>query len=213
MLRLTTAIVIPVALTLGAWVLVASSSGRSPAAQLTDATGDTNWRELASYFVQYYVPRPPFLQEYRIPPGGYPLLQVWLTQGWGAFGWLEIKFEPWVYRVLAVLTMSVFGAAAFAVLRARRRVDWRVFAFLASACVALLAGLHWTDYHQLESGASGFMQARYLFPVIGVFGLALAGAVSLLPVARRGAALGAAVAGLLVFHLFAFGLVLERFYA
>jgi hypothetical protein len=138
---------------------------------------------------------------------------VWITQGWASFGWLEIKFEPWVYRVLGVLTMSVFGAGLVALVRAGRRIDWRVLAFLAAACVALLAGLHWTDYHKLEGGEPAFMQARYLFPLISVMGLALGGAVSLAPLRARGALAGAAIAGLLVFHLFALGLVLERFYA
>ncbi len=124
-----------------------------------------------------------------------------------------MKFPPWVYRILGVLTMAVFALALAALLRARRNVDLRVLAFLALACAALLGGLHWTDYHQLEAGSKGFMQGRYAFPVIGIFGLALAGAVSLLPASRRALATGAAVAGLLVFHLFALGLVLERFYA
>ncbi len=57
------------------------------------------------------------------------------------------------------------------------------------------------------------MQGRYLFPVIGIFGLALAGALSLVPERLRGAATGATIAGLFVFHLFALGLVIERFYA
>jgi 4-amino-4-deoxy-L-arabinose transferase-like glycosyltransferase len=214
MLRLTAAVAIPVALTLGLWVLAASSTNRSPAAgQLAAEGGSTNWRELFSYLWQYYLPRPPFLTDYPTPPGGYPLLQVWITQGWAAFGWLEVKFEPWVYRVLGVLTMSIFGAGLLALVRARRRLDWRVVAFLGAACIALLAGLHWTDYHKLENGEPAFMQARYLFPAIGVMGLALAGAVSLAPVRIRGALAGAAVAGLLVFHVFALGLTLERFYA
>jgi hypothetical protein len=214
MLRLTAAVAVPVALTLGVWVLAASSTDRSPAADQLAATNQgTNWRELASYLWQYYLPKPPFLTEYPTPPGGYPLLQVWITQGWAAFGWLEVKFEPWVYRVLGVLTMGVFGAGLAALLRARYRLDWRVVAFLAAACVALLAGLHWTDYHKLENGEPAFMQARYLFPVISVMGIALAGAVSLVPVPLRGALAGAAIAGLLVFHVFALGLMLERFYA
>jgi 4-amino-4-deoxy-L-arabinose transferase-like glycosyltransferase len=212
-LRLTAAVVIPVALVLGLWVLAASSTDRSPGADQLAAGQDTNWRELGSYLWQYYLPKPPFLTKYPTPPGGYPLLQVWITQGWAAFGWLEVKFEPWVYRVLGVLTMSVFGAGAVALVRARHRIDWRVVAFLGAACLALLAGLHWTDYHKLENGEPAFMQARYLFPVISVMGLALAGAVSLAPVRARGALAGAAIAGLLVFHLFALGLTLERFYA
>jgi 4-amino-4-deoxy-L-arabinose transferase-like glycosyltransferase len=214
MLRLGAAVVVPVALTLGVWVLAASSSDRAPAAdQLASATADTNWRELLSYLWQYYLPRPPFLTDYPVPPGGYPLLQVWITQGWAAFGWLEIKFEPWVYRVLGVLTMSIFGAGLAALVRARRRLDWRVVAFLAAACIALLCGLHWTDYHKLEAGEPAFMQARYVFPLIGIIGLALGGAVSLVPLRARGALAGTAVAGLLVFHVLALGLVLERFYA
>ena len=93
------------------------------------------------------------------------------------------------------------------------RSTWRVLVFLALAFFALLGGLHWTDYHQLESGTLGFMQGRYMFPAIGVFGLALAGAVSLLPERRHPGAAGAAIGALLVFHLFALGLVIDRFYA
>jgi 4-amino-4-deoxy-L-arabinose transferase-like glycosyltransferase len=216
--RLVAAVALPLAVTLGLWVLVASAEDRPAAAQVTATTASsvrsaTNWRELLSYLWQYYLPRTPLQQDYRIPPGGYPLLQIWITQAWGAFGWLEVKFPAWVYRVLGPLTIGVFAAALAALLRARRRVDLRVVGILALALAALLAGLHWTDYHQLESGVTGFMQGRYVFPIIGIFGLALGGALSLVPAPRRGAATAAAVAGLLVFHLFALGLVLERFYA
>jgi 4-amino-4-deoxy-L-arabinose transferase-like glycosyltransferase len=213
MVKLVAAVVIPIALTLGVWLLAAASAGHSATAQFSAVTGDTNFRELLSYVWQYYLPRVPGQTAYTIPPGGYPLLQVWMTQAWGAFGWLEVKFAPMVYRVLAVLTSVVFGLGLVALVRARRNVDLRVLGFLAVAFFALLAGLHWTDYHQLETTHQPFMQARYVFPVIGLFGVALAGAVSLLPIPRRGMATGAVVAGLLVFHLFAFGLVLGRFYA
>jgi 4-amino-4-deoxy-L-arabinose transferase-like glycosyltransferase len=215
-LRLAAIVAVPLALTLGAWVLLAAETDRPAAAQVTAATSTpsgTNWRELLSYLWQYYLPRAPFQQTYRIPPGGYPLLQVWVTQAWGAFGWLEVKFPPWVYRILGVLTVAVFGAGVAALVRARRGIDWRVLGLLALAFGALLGGLHWTDYHQLETGVLGFMQGRYLFPVISIFGLALAGAVSLVPRPARAPAIATAVSGLLVFHLFALGLVIVRFYA
>jgi 4-amino-4-deoxy-L-arabinose transferase-like glycosyltransferase len=210
------AVVLPVALTFGVWALAARSGDRPAAAQFAQSTASsagTNWREMLSYLWQYYLPRTPLQNDYRIPPGGYPVLQVWITQGWGAFGWLEVKFPQWLYRVLGVLTAGIVLAALAALLRVRRAVDLRVAGFLALAFLALLGGLHWTDYHQLEAGARGFMQARYLFPVVGIFGLGLAAAVSLVPARRRAAAGGAVVAGLFVFHLFAIGLVLERFYA
>ena len=215
-LRLAAVVAVPLLLTLGAWVLAARLGDRPAAAQVAatsaPSTG-TNWRELVSYFWQYYLPRTPLQTRYEVPPGGYPLLQVWITQAWAAFGWLEVKFAPWVYRVLALLTVAVGAAGLAALFRARRAVDLRIVAFLALAFAALLGGLHWTDYHQLEGGLAGFMQGRYMFPVIGIFGLVLAAAISLLRPAWRATATGAAVAGLLVFHLLCLGLVLDRFYA
>jgi hypothetical protein len=216
--RLAAVVALPLALTLGIWVLAAAVENRPAAAQVTASAAprlreSTNWRELFSYLWQYYLPRTPLQRDYRIPPGGYPLLQVWVTQGWAAFGWLEVKFPPWVYRVLGPLTIGVFAAAAAAMVRARRTIDLRVLAVLGLAFAALLGGLHWSDYHQLEIGIKAFMQGRYVFPAIGIFGLALAGAISLVPATRRAAVTGVAVAGLLVFHLFAMGLVLDRFYA
>ena len=214
--RFGAVVAVPLAATLGVWVLIASAEGRAAAAQVSAATASrsgTNLRELLSYVWQYYLPRLPFQQHYRIPPGGYPLLQVWVTQAWGAFGWLEVKFPQMVYRVLGVVTVGIFAAGVVALVRAFKRIQWLVLAFLALAFAALLGGLHWTDYHQLEAGAPGFMQARYLFPVIAIFGVVLAGAVSLLPARRRASVAGIAVASLFTFHLLALGLVLERFYA
>jgi hypothetical protein len=216
--RLGAAAVVPLALTFGAWYVGASLGDRSATTNLGGtpapaAASGSSFRELLSYLWQYYLPRTPLQTDYRIPPGGYPLLQVWITQGWAAFGWLEVKFTPWVYRILALLTAGAGIAAAVAVWRARRGIDLRVAGFLALAFLGLLAGLHWTDYHQLEAGMRGFMQARYVFPAIGILGLALAAAVSLVRTSWRGAAAGATVAFLLVFHLLSLGLVLERFYA
>ncbi len=217
-LRLTAAVALPVVLTLGLWVAVARHEHRAVAAQVTQTTAaatasGTNLREFLSYLWQYYLPRTPLQQQYRIPPGGYPLLQVWVTQAWGAFGWLEIKFPPWVYRVLGVISVGVLLASVAALARAWRRVDMRALAFLALAFAGLVGGLHWTDYHQLEAGAAGFMQGRYLFPAISLFGLGLAGALSVLPARWQRTAVGALVAALFVYHLFALGLVAQRFYA
>ena len=214
--RYAAAVAVPLLLTFGTWVVIARVGDRPAAQQFTQTTSPTagtNLRELISYTWQYYLPRLPGQNQYRIPPGGYPLLHVWITQAWGAFGWLEVKFAPWVYKLLAFITVGIGAAAAAALVRARRRIDLRVAAFLVLAFVALVLGLHWTDYHELEKGSIGFMQGRYLFPVIGLFGLGVAGAVSLAPARRQAAATGAFVAGLFVFHLLALGLVIERFYA
>lgn len=205
------AVALPLVLTLGAWIVLARSADRPAAAQVAQATAassGTDWRALLSYVWQYYLPRVPGQNDLTAGPG-YPAFQVWIKQGWAAFGWLEIRFPDNVYRALGILTAAIGAAAAVTVWRARRRIDLAVAAFLALVVVSLLGGLHWTDYHL----PSGFMQARYVFPLAGLFGCALAAAVALLPERRRPVAVGAALGGLFVFHVVSFGLVAERFYA
>lgn len=213
--RVAAAAALPLALTLGAWVVLARVLDRPAAAQVAGATASapTDWRELLSYVWQYYLPRTPAQTGAVGPDIGYRAFRVWIVQGWGAFGWLEIRFADNVYRVLAILTAGVGAAAVAATWRARRRLDLAVVAFLALAVAALLAGLHWTDYRALNAGGAGFMQGRYLFPIVGLMGCALAAAMALVPARVRAGAVGVAVGGLLVFHLFSLGLVVQRFYA
>ena len=172
MLRLAAAVVVPVALDarrLGrsSRVLRTDRSRRSITQSTERGVGGTNWRELLSYVWQYYLPRhagPDTTIAFRVEAASR-CSQVWITQGWAAFGWLEIKFAPWVYWVLGVLTAAIGG-------RGRGRAGARPAARSTcasprswrSACVALLAGLHWTDYHELETGAPGFMQAPLPVP-------------------------------------------------
>ena len=214
-LRDSAAAAAALAVTLGAWILLARSLGRPTSGNAPAGIGaaaDTSFRELLSYVWQYYLPRVPGQKPSVGSEIGYPAFHVWIVQGWGAFGWLEVRFSDTVYRVLAALTAGVGAAALVALYRFRRRVDLVVVAFLALTVVALLAGLHWSDYHLLKSG-SRFMQGRYLFPIVGLMGCALAAAVSLLPPRARPSGAAAAIGGLLVFHLISIGLALERFYA
>ena len=211
---LAAAVAVPLVATMGVWWAVARGLDRRAAGQFTDATGAaTNFKEFASYLWQFYLPKLPFMNDFHFTTQGLPLYQVWLKQGWGAFGWLEVRFGELAYRVLAILT-AVIGVGALArFMRAWRSIDRAAVAYVAIVAVCLLAGLHWTDYHQTIAGSAGFMQARYLFPLVGIAGLALAGALDMLPRRLRGAGAGAAIGGLLVVHLLSLGLVLERFYA
>lgn len=212
--RLAGVVALPLVLTIGVWYAIARGLDRRAAAQLVDATGGgTNWGELASYVVQFYLPKPPGLTDFRFTTSGLPVFQVWIKQGWAAFGWLEVRFGDGVYRVLAVITALIAVGGLARLWIARRRLDWLVVVFVLLVSGALLAGLHWTDYHQTIWGSKGFMQARYLFPLVGVAGLALAAALQVIPARVRGAATGLAIGGLLAFHLLCLGLTLERFYA
>ena len=202
-------------LTLGVWIVVARLTHRAAAAQVTQAAGATglHLRDLGSYLWQYYLPRLPFQRPFPIPGDHLPAYDVWLKTGWAGFGWLEVYFPEWVYAVLTTATLAVAVLAVAQIWRARRRVDLAVLAFLALVCVTLLAGLHWTEFKMLTSGRGPFNAGRYLLPLVGIAGLAVALAARWFPPARRPAAAAAWLTGLFVLNLFSYGLVFERFYA
>jgi 4-amino-4-deoxy-L-arabinose transferase-like glycosyltransferase len=203
-------------LTFGVWVVVARLLDRPAAAQVADASGKAglNLRELFSYLWQFYLPKLPSQTPFPSPGGGrLPVYSIWLVGSWGAFGWLEVKFANPVYVVLAALTVMVSLAALVALWRRRRSLDLRALAFVALVTVSLIAGLHWTDYHQLSSGRGPFAQGRYLLPLVGVAGLAVAQALSLLRHRWRPAGVAVVLGGLFALDVFALGLMLERFYA
>jgi hypothetical protein len=192
-----------------AWVVLAQLFDRPvggdlavnpPGAKATSIGG------LASYFLNFYVPRPDFWSR------GYPPLDTWVRGVWANFGWLEVQFDRRVYLGFAALTLAILGGAATVLWRARRRLDLAVTGFLALTVVALLAGLHWTDYRQSLIGLP-FMQGRYLLPVAALFGTATAAALTLVPAARRAAMLGVGLAVLVTVQLASIALMLERFYA
>jgi 4-amino-4-deoxy-L-arabinose transferase-like glycosyltransferase len=200
------AVLVPLALTLGAWYAVAWSADRPAAAQVSETTSavsaGVSARPLLSYIWHFYVPG--------ASGGGWPVFQVWIKQLWGAFGWLEVRFPVGVYKAFAAMTGVVGIGAAIALWRRRRRVDLVVVAFLATTVVCLLAGLHWTDFRLRNVG---FMQGRYLLPLIGVFGCTFAAAVLAIPEKARSFVVGGAVASLFAVHVAAIVLVAARFYA
>jgi hypothetical protein len=186
---------------------VATAPGK-PSPTLTNF----NARELGSYLWQFYLPKLSFQKEF----GGmseYPVYDVWIKTGWAAFGWLEIRFANFVYVLLAFLTLAVLVAAAVAVLRRRRQVDWAIVGFFALAALTLLAGLHWTEFRTLVGGSGPFNQGRYLLPLISIFGAALAAALTLVPRRWLAPAVGLVLGGLFVLQLFSLAIVVGRFYA
>jgi hypothetical protein len=86
-------------------------------------------------------------------------------------------------------------------------------AFVAVTGLALLAGLHWTEYRYLASDRGPFNSGRYLLPMVGVAGLAVAQATRMVRPDRRGVAVAAALGGFFALDLFSLGLMLVRFYA
>lgn len=199
-----------------AWIAIARIAGQPAAAQLSDASGTgggRNFGQMASYLWQFYLPRLPSMSTFDFGRGGIPANQVFVKQFWGAFGWLEVRFPAGLYRWLLVLTVAIAVAAVARLVATWRQTSAAVAIFLLLAVVALLAGLHWTDYTHLTTGRGSFMQSRYLFPLIAIAGLALAQAISWTRGRGRAALAGVALGGLFALQLASLALVATRFYA
>jgi hypothetical protein len=205
-----------VLLTIGAWYIVARSSDRTVTGQFAGTVSSTGFdvREFLSYVWQFYLPRTPLQTDYVINPlYTLPLYDIWLKGMWGSYGWLEVQFANGVYIALSAVTAVVAIGAVVSLWRTRRSIDLGVAAFFLLVAGALIGGLHWTEYRLLEGGSAGFNQGRYLFPLLGLAGLAVAQA--LRAMAPRHRPLGAAVVlgGLFALQLLSLGLVLSRYYA
>jgi 4-amino-4-deoxy-L-arabinose transferase-like glycosyltransferase len=201
--------------TLGVWFVVARVLDRPAAAQVSSASSATGLdpRELVSYVWQYYLPRLPFMDDFPTVAHTIPVYDIWIKGTWAAFGWTEVTFRNRVYIVLVLVMLATVVAAAVELWKRRAEGDKAVFAFLALVPVSLLAGLHWSEYHLIKSGAGNFNQGRYLLPLVGIAGLVLALALRRLPRQRRPLGVAVVLAGLFALQALSLGLVLERFYA
>jgi hypothetical protein len=80
--------------------------------------------------------------------------------------------------------------------------------------LAYILDLHVAAYRSLAAGTGDpVMTGRYLLPLITIYGLGIALAVSWLPRRVAGVAGGIVLGGLALLQLSAMGILLERFYA
>lgn len=197
------------------WIAVARSRGIPALNAVGTSAGAPvrpfNLRQFLSYVWQFYLPRLPWLTPDRVT-SGLSVYNIWLREGWGTFGWLEVGLPSMFYAVLASV-MSVVAIASTAIVATfRDRVRWGLVAFFAVALAALLFGLHLTEYRALIGGQGPLLQGRYLLPVLGLFGLAVALVVGRLPPAWRAPTCGMLIAGMLLLQLVALAAVGARYY-
>jgi 4-amino-4-deoxy-L-arabinose transferase-like glycosyltransferase len=173
-----------------------------------------NYRGFVSYLWQFWLPKLPFMDE-QFP--GYPHYALWETyiQAFaGRFGWFEYGFSPDASRTMS-WTLGLLGVGA-SVAVVQRRSRWRELlpmltvllgAFVGYAVMVNLAG--WG--YRLDNGAN-FEQVRYLFPMLGTFGVLVAAAVVAFPCTwERGLVVVVLLAATL--HVLAsWGLTLTRYY-
>ena len=137
-----------------------------------------NPRQFASYVWQFYLPRLSFMDD-AIGPD-YGVHQAFVETFYGVFASLEVRWPPLVYDLLAAV--SLVGLVALVVVAIRSRVDWPVAAFLIAAPLVLVGALHFAAYRNLQiDPGNPVIVGRYLFPLLPLFGVAIAAVVRALP--------------------------------
>ncbi len=145
----------------------------------------------------------------------YPFWPVWFVGFFGRFGWQDYIFPYWLYQVARVVVIVVLVLAAFECWRRRSslRRRWGELAVYAGAVAGLCAVIGIEAYrHYLSSGLE-FAQARYLLPLLGLYGAI--GALAVRAGGRRwGPALGAALVILALGHdLYGQAITIARYYS
>ena len=182
----------------------------------TVSNGAVGVRERLVHIWQELLPRLPFMHD-ALP--GYAPWTVWFHGFIGHFGWLDYGFPAWVYDLAGAIFLLVAALACVGVASALRARGWAELAWrrpFALVLAALAAGLvfviGWQGAAYRHDTGYVFEQARYLLPLLCLYGLLVA-------LAARGAgrrwgpAVGAALVVLAMAHgLFAELLTVSRYY-
>jgi hypothetical protein len=168
--------------------------------------------ETLDYIWQLYLPRLPFMHHDEF--AYTPLTAVWLNGSIGHFGWLDYTFPEWVYQWAKWVFVALGLLALSTVVRLRRGIQplLPLLVCFAVMAVGLLGAIGYTGIRYRATNGFPFEQARYLFPLVTLYGLFIV-------LAARGAgrrwapALGAALVVLAMVHgLFAETLTISRYY-
>jgi 4-amino-4-deoxy-L-arabinose transferase-like glycosyltransferase len=198
----------------GGWLTVARALDR-PAVNQVGAAGQNahfDARSFGSYLWQFYLPRLPSQTSFGVIDD-LRVYSVWVKTGWAAFGWLEVRFPDWVYAVLAVVSALVIAGNIALIWLRWSSIDHAVVAFLGLALLCLLAGLHWVEYKTVLESRLPFVQGRYLFPMLPLWGVAVAALVGWLPRRAQFVGVGVVLGVLFALQLFSLGLTAERYFA
>lgn len=165
-----------------------------------------------SYIWQVYLPRLPGMHSYF--PGIFTPVKFWIDDYVGLYGWLDTTFPAWVYEV-ALVPIALLAILLVSGLFTRRHAlrdrlpELCVYGAIGFGLIVMIGA---SDYLEYPVAAGGYVQPRYLMPLLALYGAALA-------VAARGAGrrwgpvVGAAIVVLFIGHdLFSQLLEISRFY-
>jgi hypothetical protein len=176
-------------------------------------TQDESARAEATYIWQFFLPRLPFMND-RFP-GTMPLRVTWFDGFIGRFGWLDYAFPQWVTDNATWIAYALLIAALVAVVRLRGviRERWAELAVCVLGLVGVAAAIGHQQFRAMIDAAPALTQARYLLPLLALYG-------ALVAVAARGfgrramPAVAVVLFGLAVLHeVSAMILTVARYYA
>jgi hypothetical protein len=129
-----------------------------------------------SYLWQMFLPRLGFMTAH-FPPSTHPGFVIFIERGWGAFGWYDVLFPPWVYSAIFVVSLLVLVLAPWAVRREWRwlsahRPEALAVILMPIAVIAGFAAAYYTPGARPAIAEFG----RYAFPAIGPIALLVVGA-------------------------------------
>ena len=165
-----------------------------------------------SYAYQFYLFPLPGMDA---PLGGLPLWEAWITGFVGLFGWIDTAWNTPVYQAALVPLAAVVALAARALVVERqavrrRRLELLAYGLVAAIFMVFVAVASYVIYLRYEQNVA---QARYLLPLLPLYGGLLALAVR--GAGRRWAPVaGSAIVAVAIAHnVFAQLLVISRYYA
>jgi hypothetical protein len=174
-------------------------------------------RQFVSYLWQFYLPKLSFMAPSYRPD--WTVRDVFIDRFYGTFAQLDVYFSPGVMNLLSRLTQAAIVLALVGLVvrirsAASRSTALWVLAVLVVAAVACLLDVHVAAFRSLAAHSRDpVATGRYLLPLIAIYGLGVALAVSWLPRRIAGVAGGVVLGGLLLLQLSAMGIIVERFYA
>jgi 4-amino-4-deoxy-L-arabinose transferase-like glycosyltransferase len=135
-----------------------------------------------SYLWQFYLPKLPFMFDWFEDFPRYPVWDTFFEGFVGRFGWYQFGFSNWVYGVAFAVTLVVVALVVRALRQSwpavRRR--WPELLTYASLAAGLVLLVNVAGYRYRVASEQNFEQARYLFPLLPLYGalvaLAVAGA-------------------------------------
>jgi hypothetical protein len=176
--------------------------------------GKGNVRQFASYVWQFYLPRLDFMTP-TISPPGYGFRQAVPDRLYGALAQLEVTLPKGWEQAMYWLSLAALVALAVSLIRFRAAVREHLAQtlVLGAAVFGLVLGLHLASYRALLGTNDPVFTARYLLPLLPLFGIAVVLIARLFPRRLVPAFCGLVVALGAALQLESLGLLLERFYA